>query len=75
MQVLSLGLKVTGDMIMPDLTNLTTFLTPASVIALVLTFVFIAPLMAAIQLGAPVAAYRALRGKVKPKKVEEEAAG
>ncbi|HTM83187.1 hypothetical protein [Asticcacaulis sp.] len=74
-QVLSLGLKVTGDMIMPDLTNLTTFLTPASVIALVLTFAFVAPLMAAIQLGAPVAAYRALRGKVKPQKVEEKAAG
>ncbi len=74
-QVLSLGLKVTGDMIMPDLTSLSTFLTPESVIALVLTFVFIAPLMAAIQLGAPVAAYRILRGKVKPRKVEEEAAG
>jgi hypothetical protein len=74
-QVLSLGLKVTGDMIMPDLTSLSSFLTPASVIALLLTFAIVAPLMAAIQLGAPVAAYRVLRGKIKPQKVEEKAAG
>lgn len=74
-QVLSLGLKVTGDMIMPNLTSLSTFLTPASVIALLLTFAIVAPLMAAIQLGAPVAAYRVLRGKIKTQKVEEKAAG
>ena len=74
-QVLSLGLKVTGDIAMPDVTNLTTFLTPASIIALVMTFIFVAPLMAAIQLGAPVAAYRVLRVNIKPRKVEEKAAG
>ncbi|MFT4075377.1 MAG: hypothetical protein QM647_07565 [Asticcacaulis sp.] len=73
-QVLSLGLRVTGDMIMPDMTSIVSFLTPASVIALALTFAVVAPLMAAIQLGAPVAAYRALKGRTPVRKVKEEAA-
>jgi hypothetical protein len=73
-QVLSLGLKVTGDMIMPDMTTVGTFLTPASVIALVLTFAVVAPLMAAIELGAPVAAYRALKSRTQVKKAKEETA-
>lgn len=73
-QVLSLGLKVTGDMIMPDMTSIVSFLTPASVIALVLTFAVVAPLMAAIQLGAPVAAYRALKSRTPVRKAKEETA-
>jgi hypothetical protein len=63
-QVLSLGLKVTGDMVPPDPTTLTTFLSPPSLIYFILSYAIIAPLTSAIQFGAPVAAYKILRGKV-----------
>ncbi|ESQ93984.1 hypothetical protein [Asticcacaulis benevestitus] len=63
-QVLSLGLKVTGDMVPPDPTTLTSFLSPASLIYFVLSYAIVAPLTSAIQFGAPVAAYKILRGKV-----------
>lgn len=70
-QVLSLGLKVTGDMVPPDPTTMATFLSPSSVIYLILTYAIIAPLTSAIQFGAPVAAYKILRGKVESRSGEE----
>ncbi len=74
-QVLTLGLNVTGEVRMPDITSVDSFLTPASVIAAVLTFAFVMPLGITIELAAPAAAYRTLRGKIKPREVKEEAAG
>lgn len=74
-QVLTLGLNVTGEIRMPDMTSVDSFLTPASVIATVLTFAFVMPLGISIELAAPAAAYRTLRGKSKPREIEEKAAG
>ncbi|MGA9657608.1 MAG: hypothetical protein WBQ60_00705 [Asticcacaulis sp.] len=62
-QVLSLGLKVTGDVRMADMSSLSALMTPSSVIFLLLTFAVVVPLTATIQLGAPVAAYKALKGQ------------
>ncbi|MGN6208281.1 hypothetical protein [Asticcacaulis sp.] len=73
-QVLALGLNVTGEIRMPDMTSVDSFLTPASVIATVLTFAFVMPLGISIELAASAAAYRTLRGKIKPREVEEKAA-
>jgi hypothetical protein len=74
-QVLALGLNVTGQVQMPDMTSVDSCLTPASVIATGLTFAFVMPLGISIELAAPAAAYRVLRGKTKPRVVGEEAAG
>jgi hypothetical protein len=74
-QVLALGLNVTGQVQMPDMTSVDSFLTPASVIATGLTFASVMPLGISIELAAPAAAYRVLRGKTKPREVGEEAAG
>jgi hypothetical protein len=74
-QVLALGLNVTGEIRMPDITSVDSFLAPTSVIATVLTFAFVMPLGISIELAAPAAAYRTLRGKAKPQNVEEKAAG
>jgi len=73
-QVLTLGLNVTGEIRMPDMTSVDNFLTPASVIATVLTFALVMPLGISIELAAPAAAYRTLRGKIKPREIEEKAA-
>ncbi|ESQ84513.1 hypothetical protein AEAC466_09175 [Asticcacaulis sp. AC466] len=71
-QVLSLGLKVTGDIVPPDMSNMSAFLVPHSIILLFLTFGIVTPLMAAITLGAPVAAYRVLREKGETLKTEQK---
>lgn len=70
-QVLSLGLKVTGNMVSPDMSTLKAFLSPTSLISFVFTYAIIAPLTSAIQFGAPVAAYKILRGKVESRSGEE----
>jgi len=62
-QVLSLGLKVTGELSLPDISSLAAFLTPSTLILLILTGAIVAPLTYAIQFAAPVAAYRRLKGQ------------
>ena len=52
-----------GDIVKPDLANLSAFLTPANTLDLVLTHGIVSPLVAAILYGAPVAAYGRLTGK------------